>query len=262
MRDSRPPAVAGMFYPEDTNQLREEVRDYMSATPVYEALGTPRALIVPHAGYPYSGPVAGTAFRLLAETGKEISRVVLLGPSHHLSFEGLAYSGFEAFRTPLGTVPVDSEAIDRIRSLPQVQLLEGAHFREHCLEVELPFLQMALQDFRIVPLVVGSATPEQVAEVIHLLWDAHSLVLVSTDLSHYLDYETAQALDAETCRRIKDLDFVHIGPADACGARALNGLLCEADKQGLTVHTLDLRNSGDTAGDRSRVVGYGAWSLD
>jgi AmmeMemoRadiSam system protein B len=258
----REPAVAGMFYPSDSDTLREQVQGFIEkARPSGQPL-LPKAIIAPHAGYIYSGAIAGSAYQHLLHSGQSIRRVVLLGPSHYASFSGLALSHYQAFRTPLGDVPVDTSAVQRIQSLPQVQFLEAAHEREHCLEVHLPFLQIALDNFSIIPLVVGSATPEAVAEVLDLLWDENTLVVVSSDLSHYLDYTTACSVDARTCGKIEHLDYAHLEPEEACGARAVAGLLKEATQRHLSATTLDLRNSGDTAGDKDRVVGYGAWSFN
>ena len=258
---SREPAVAGTFYPSGPQTLRTQVRGFIeSARPRRPAL-RPKALIAPHAGYLYSGAIAGSAYLSLLDFARSIERVVLLGPSHHVAFSGLALSHYTTFRTPLGDVPVDTAATNRIQSLPQVQFLEAAHAREHCLEVHLPFLQIALTDFSIVPIVVGSAVAEAVAEILELLWDENTLIVVSSDLSHYLNYTSACTVDARTCSKIEQLDYAHIYPEEACGAHAIAGLLKEAGKRHLSATTLDLRNSGDTAGSKDRVVGYGAWSF-
>ena len=251
-----------MFYPSDSDTLREQVQSFIErARPSGQPL-QPQAIIAPHAGYIYSGAIAGSVYQRLLHSGQSIQRVVLLGPSHYVSFSGLALSHYAAFHTPLGDVPIDASAILRIQPLPQVQFIEAAHEREHCLEVHLPFLQVALDHFSIIPLVVGSASPEEVAEVLDLLWDEHTLVVVSSDLSHYLDYTTACTVDARTCDKIEHLDYAHLKPEEACGACAVAGLLKEATKRHLTATTLDLRNSGDTEGDKDRVVGYGAWSFN
>ncbi len=259
--ESRPEAVAGMFYPDAPEALRERVREYLAQAPAGESVPAPRALIAPHAGYIYSGPVAGSAYKALLRSTTQIRRVVLLGPSHYVPFTGLALSHYSAFHTPLGDVPIDDEAIEKIRSLPQVQFLESAHEREHCLEVNLPFLQTALNEFTLVPLVVGNASPGAVAEVLDLLWDEQTLVVVSSDLSHYLDDPAARALDARTCQKIEQFDYTHLQPKEACGAHAIAGLLKAAAERHMSVTTLDLRNSGDTAGSKDHVVGYGAWSF-
>lgn len=252
----REACVAGLFYPADPLELRVAVRGYLGngrSTP-------PKALIVPHAGYVYSGPVAGTGYRRWE--GARGNRVVLLGPAHRYPLAGLAAHGAEWFATPLGRVPVDTEAIARLLELPQVQRLDAAHRGEHSLEVHIPFLQMVFADFRLVPLVVGDAAPAEVAEVLELVWNGpETFVVVSSDLSHYHDYDTARRLDRETADAIERLRPADVGPEDACGCRAIGGLLEVARRRGLRATTLDLRNSGDTAGPRSEVVGYGAFAF-
>ncbi len=221
----------------------------------------PKALIAPHAGYVYSGPVAASAFRRAALLRDRVRRVVLLGPSHFVPFEGLATSGAAAFATPLGRVEVDAGA-ESLLDLPFVVELARAHQREHSLEVELPFLQEVLDSFRIVPLVVGEAAAEEVGGALELLWGGdETLVVVSSDLSHYLDYDAATRVDAATGRAIEELRWDAIEPDHACGWAAIRGLLWAARRRGLVATTLDLRNSGDTAGPRDAVVGYGAWAL-
>ncbi len=235
------------------------VGKYLDAAPPSSV--EPRALIAPHAGYIYSGPVAATAYRQLRARSQAWRRVLLLGPSHRVAFTGLALSGAESYGTPVGDIAIDGGACRELLRLPQVTVLDQAHAQEHSLEVHLPFLRAVLDDFLLIPVVVGDATPEQVAEVIESLWDQPDvLVVVSSDLSHFLDYETANRVDRETSRAIEGLAR-DIGPQQACGCRAINGLMKLAHDHGLEVTTLDLRNSGDTAGDRSRVVGYGAYAL-
>ena len=235
------------------------VGEYLDAAPPSSV--EPRALIAPHAGYIYSGPVAATAYRQLRARSQAWRRVLLLGPSHRVAFTGLALSGAESYGTPVGDIAIDGGACRELLRLPQVTVLDQAHAQEHSLEVHLPFLRAVLDDFLLIPVVVGDATPEQVAEVIESFWDQPDvLVVVSSDLSHFLDYETANRVDRETSRAIEGLAR-DIGPQQACGCRAINGLMKLAHDHGLEVTTLDLRNSGDTAGDRSRVVGYGAYAL-
>ncbi len=259
---TRPPAVAGQFYPGDSAELRRMVEEFLrEAKP--SALPAPKAVIAPHAGYVYSGPIAASAYARFTPDRDLIKRVVLLGPSHRVPFRGLAASSAESFATPLGTVPVDAEAIQTIMSLTQVAVLNGAHTHEHSLEVHLPFLQVVLADFKIVPLVVGDATDEQIGEVINALWGgAETRFVISSDLSHYYDYATARRLDSATARAIEALRPEDIGDEQACGRLPIRGLLCAARRHDLRVHTLDLRNSGDTAGPRDQVVGYGAWALE
>ena len=261
-RRVRRPAVAGMFYPAGASALRSALEDCASRSAPVEPPGRPKALIAPHAGYQYSGPIAATAYRALVPWASEITRVVLLGPSHHVAFQGLATSSAEFFLTPLGPVQVDLGAVLSLQELPCVRSRDDAHAAEHSLEVHLPFLQETLGDFRLAPLVVGEATPTEVADALERVWGGdETLIVVSTDLSHYLPYDTARALDSETGNAIRRLDGAAIDGHRACGFRALNGLLTAAGRRGLVATALDERNSGDTAGDRRRVVGYGAYAL-
>jgi hypothetical protein len=250
--------VAGLFYPADARELRALVSALLASA---EAAGPPpKALIVPHAGYIYSGPVAATGYAHLANARAAIKRVVLLGPAHFIAFRGLAASSADAFATPLGLVPVDRPAMASILDLPQVRILDQAHAQEHSLEVQLSFLQVVLDDFSLVPLAVGEAAPEEVGEVLQALWGGpETLLVISSDLSHYHDYETARRLDAETSRAIEALQPEPLHYGQACGRHPINGLLQVARMLGLRARTLDLRNSGDTAGPRDRVVGYGAY---
>jgi AmmeMemoRadiSam system protein B len=204
--------------------------------------------------------VAASAYVRIAARRDEIERVVLLGPSHRVALRGLAAPEAEAFATPLGRVPLDSEALERVLGLPQVSVLDAAHAAEHSLEVQLPFLQELLGEFSLVPLVVGDATPQEVAEVLEILWGgSETLIVVSSDLSHYQDYATARRLDAETTRAIVSLDPEAIDREQACGRVPVQGLLLAARQRGLVASAVDVRNSGDTAGPRDRVVGYGAY---
>ena len=259
MREAREPAVAGLFYPRAPAALRSTVEDFLKDQP---RLATrPKALVVPHAGYIYSGPVAATAYAQLVKGRAEIRRVVLLGPSHRVAFRGLAVPSVDAFVSPLGTVTVDRAAVDKILHLPQVLVSDEAHLEEHSLEVHLPFLQIVLDEIALVPIVVGEASAAEVAAVLELLWGGdETLIVVSSDLSHYHDYATAQRLDRATTDAIEALRR-DIHPEQACGCRPLNGLLAAAATHELSVQTLDLRNSGDTAGTRDQVVGYGAYAL-
>jgi hypothetical protein len=259
MSHHRPAAVAGSFYPEEPAVLRADVAGHLAeALPPQPGSAAPKMLVVPHAGTIYSGPVAAHAYALLAPWRERIRRVVLLGPTHRVAVRGLAAPGVAAFDTPLGAVSIDRDALRRVASLPQVVTDDRAHAREHSLEVQLPFLQTVLGHFTLVPLAVGDASPAEVAEVIARLWGGdETLVLVSTDLSHYLPYRQARAVDAATIDRIVRFDAT-IAHDEACGATPLNGALVVARAKGLVPRLLDLRNSGDTAGDRSRVVGYAA----
>jgi AmmeMemoRadiSam system protein B len=222
----------------------------------------PKAIIVPHAGYVYSGPVAAPAFVALRAGADVITRVVLIGPAHRVRLKGIAAPTVDAFETPLGPVPVDREAIAAIAELPFVELDDVPHAPEHALEVELPFLQTVLSTFRLVPLVVGDARPSEVAAVLARLWGgAETLIVVSSDLSHYLSDAAARRRDGATAQAIEARDWRTLGFDDACGARPVAGLLFEAERRGLAVRRLALANSADTAGDHGRVVGYGAWAV-
>lgn len=257
----RPAAVAGSFYPADPNVLRAEVRAYLAEAALAD-IPPPKALVAPHAGYIYSGPVAGSAYRQLEPIAARIQRVVLVGPAHRVPFRGIAYGEAERYRTPLGEVEVDTGAYAAIADLPQVRRYEAPFAGEHCLEVQLPFLQGILGSFRLVPLLVGEAAGAEVAEVLERLWGGEeTLILISSDLSHYLDYGTARQRDQRTTQNIEALRPEAIGFEDACGRVPLTGLLREAQRHGLRAHTLDLRSSGDTAGPRHQVVGYGAYAF-
>jgi MEMO1 family protein len=255
----RLPAVAGQFYPENPEELRAMVGSFLAAAKIVSDT-IPKAIIAPHAGYPYSGPIAGSAYACLARGRGLFKRVVLLGPSHFVGFDGLAVSSASVFQSPLGPIPVDEEALILVRALPQVTTLDAAHQREHSLEVHLPFLQIALGEFKLVPLVVGDATANEVGAVLNELWGGgETCIVVSSDLSHYHDYPTAQQMDHETARTIETLNWQDLGGDQACGCRPICGLLCVAKERGLRCRTVDLRNSGDTSGGRDRVVGYGAF---
>jgi AmmeMemoRadiSam system protein B len=259
-RKTRPPAVAGLFYPSDPERLQSDLSDLLAAAAAPSPGPAPKALIAPHAGYIYSGAVAAAAFATLRDSAHAIKRVVLIGPAHYVPVHGIAVPTVSAFETPLGRVPVDVEALRRLGDLEFVVAADGPHAPEHCLEVELPFLQSVLASFQVVPLVVGDATPNDVAQVLRHLWGgAETLIVVSSDLSHYHSYEVARRLDADTAAAIECGDWARLGPDQACGGLAVAGLLLEAERRGLKPRRLSLCNSGDTAGSRDRVVGYGAW---
>lgn len=255
----RAPAVAGLFYPDDAYDLRIAVRSYLD-----EGTGAgsaPKALIVPHAGFVYSGPVAASAYRTLGRTAGHIERVVLAGPTHRVPVFGVAIPEVSAFDTPLGRVPLDIDMLDRLARLPGVVVSDMPHRLEHSLEVQLPFLQMALGAFKLVPLAVGRAPAEAVAAVLEAAWGGpETLVVISSDLSHYHPYAEAQRIDRATRDRVLHLDATLTDDV-ACGCHAINGLLLVAQRRGLRPVTLDIRNSGDTSGDHSRVVGYAAFAL-
>jgi AmmeMemoRadiSam system protein B len=258
----RPAAVAGRFYPRDPEELRNLVNLLLAQVPSATGPG-PKALIAPHAGYLYSGPIAASAYAQLVPARDQIQRIVLLGPSHYVAVNGLATSSAEAFATPLGPVPVDLEAVRQVRLLPQVRESDEAHADEHSLEVQLPFLQTVLGDFALVPLAVGDATPEEVSEVLDTLWGGpETRFVISSDLSHYYDFQTAQRLDKATAKAIEALKPGGVGEERACGRNPIRGLLQAARRHGLHARTVDLRSSGDTAGPRDKVVGYGAFVFE
>lgn len=272
----RPAAVAGTFYPADPEALRAEIGRCFAGAAVPPAPSgaaqapavVPRAIVVPHAGYIYSGPIAASAYLRLAPARDRIRRVLLLGPAHRVPLRGLALSGADQWVTPLGPVPVDTDAVRALAALPGVVIDDRPHGPEHSLEVQLPFLQTVLDRFSLIPVVVGDASGRQVAAVIDTVWDTMgddpaTVVVVSTDLSHYLTYERAAEVDARTAAGVLAGDPAAIGDRDACGCRPLRGLLeTVARHPGCgAMELLDLRSSGDTAGDRDRVVGYGAFAL-
>ena len=260
MRDVRPAAVAGSFYPESPTRLAAQVQSYLAGA-AGAGGAAPKAVIVPHAGYVYSGPVAATAYARLASLRDTVTRVVLLGPTHRVPVRGLAVPQARAFATPLGEVALDAAAIRAASALPQVIADDDAHAAEHALEVQLPFLQSVLGTFTLVPLAVGRATPDDVAAVLDGLWGGtETLIVVSSDLSHYHTYADAQRIDRDTADAILALS-PNLDHEQACGAVPINGLLTCARHRGLEPVLLDLRNSGDTAGDRLRVVGYASFAF-
>ena len=260
MMHVKTPVVAGLFYPGSERELRSTLSSLVRSADV-GFTERPHALIAPHAGYQYSGPIAASAYATLAPWADQIRRVVVLAPSHRVPFRGVATSSADAFQTPLGRVPVDRSAVDRLAGLPGVQQLDAAFAQEHALEVQLPFLQETLGEFVLVPLIVGDAEADEVSSVIEDLYTEDTLIVVSSDLSHYHDYRSCQQRDRSTTAMIEAMQADRIGPYDACGAYPIRGLLKTAQRHGWQVRTLDLRNSGDTSGDKSRVVGYGAYEF-
>lgn len=261
MYQTRPPAIAGSFYPAQKSILQSDVATLLAEAGAHTDIATPKAMIVPHAGYIYSGPTAAVAYASLAASAHKIKRVVLLGPVHRVPVRGLALPGVQAFATPIGEVSLDMDAIASIANMPQVVTSPQAHALEHSLEVQLPFLQAVLPDFKLVPLAVGDATPAEVAVVLEKLWGGEeTLIVISSDLSHFLPYYVAQSVDQETVQAILDLR----GPVthdQACGGTPINGLMLAAARHQLRPQLLDYRNSGDTAGDKNRVVGYAAFAF-
>ena len=267
MSTTREAAVAGQFYPEESHQLQQMVSDMLDQVDLAESdQGStlpPKAIIAPHAGYIYSGPIAASVYQRLRSAASTIQRVILLGPSHRVAFSGLATSSADAYRTPLGIIPIDQTAIKALSDLCFVHLLDQAHRQEHSLEVHLPFLQTVLGSFKLVPLVVGDATAEEVGEVLERLWGGEeTLIVISSDLSHYHDYLTARRMDQATSQAIEALQWQQIHPEGACGRIPISGLLYAARHHNLTARTIDLRNSGDTAGTKDQVVGYGAYVFE
>ena len=269
----RPPAVAGRFYPADPAELRRTVQTFLSEaqTTANRSLTADRppsttpsakAIIAPHAGYMFSGPIAGSAFAQFLPDKARIQRIVLIGPAHFVPVRGVAAPGWESFSTPLGSIPVDAALLAALEPMPQVSIANQPHAPEHSLEVELPFLQVVLEQFTLLPLVAGDAGTREIAEVLDKVWGGpETRIVVSSDLSHFLDYRTARELDSETARAIVGLQPDALGEDSACGRVPIRGLLEVARRRGLKARLLDLRNSGDTAGSRQEVVGYGAFAF-
>ncbi|MGY6214310.1 AmmeMemoRadiSam system protein B [Methylolobus aquaticus] len=260
MSTKRPPAVAGLFYPSDRHELHAVVTRLLDAAGAVGPI--PKAIIAPHAGYIYSGPIAASAYRRLVGARDRIRRVVLMGPSHRVAFRGIAIPSTLGFASPLGEVKLDRASLDALDDLAFVHVQDEPHTLEHSLEVQLPFLQETLETFMLIPLVVGDADPDEIAMVLDRLWGGdETLIVISSDLSHYHDYATAQRMDRATSQAIESLRPQDIAFEDACGRLPVSGLLLAASRHGLRAETIDLRNSGDTAGSKDRVVGYGAYAL-
>jgi len=261
MASVRQPGVAGTFYAADASELESSLAAHLDTPLAWDIEA--KALVVPHAGHIYSGPIAGTAYASVRHLAGRIERVVLLGPAHRVAFKGIAVPSADAHATPLGDIPVDWQGVAQALSLPQVHISDAAFAGEHSLEVHLPFLQRTLGEFALVPLLVGDASPEGVEQVLHKLWGGpETLIVISTDLSHFHDYDAARKLDASATRAIETFNVDGLSGDLACGFRALSGLLRAAQRLDLRPTTLDVRNSGDTAGDKSRVVGYGAYAFE
>lgn len=266
----RQSAVAGTFYPADCAALSSMVKTLLDVARAERASSSsldatskaiiPKAIIAPHAGYAYSGIVAARAYAPLAAAHDRIKRVVVLGPAHHHPLKGLALSSATAFVTPFGQVPCDTKSAEILSKLPQVRVLDAAHDLEHSIEVHLPFLQKVLDEFTLVALAVGSADTDEITEVLATLWGGReTLIVISSDLSHYLPYAEAKHMDAQTQRIIETMDPALIGRERACGSVAMRGLLGLARVRRMWIETVDLCNSGDTSGTKDAVVGYGAW---
>lgn len=262
MKTIRYPAVAGLFYPSDAEVLKDEICFFLNQIINSSHNNLPKALIVPHAGYKYSGSVAGSAYSLLAKFPKKITSVILAGPSHRVRFDGIAIPDYLSYATPLGTIPIDHEKIQTILSSSQVIRFNEAHDQEHCIEVQLPFLQSVLGQFSLIPLVVGHTESNRVSDVLNALWNGpETLIIISSDLSHYHEYKTAVFMDQATSVAIENLQPELITKEQACGFIPLAGLLHSAKKRGMSAKTLNLRNSGDTTGEKNSVVGYGAYAF-
>lgn len=258
----RKPAVSGMFYPSDPVALESMVKEKLEREECHVEVGVPKALVVPHAGYVYSGDVAASAFSLLAHWPCSVHRVVILGPSHHFPFEGMAIPDSMAFATPLGEVPVADDLTTTFEEISCVKNEDGVHAPEHSIEVELPFLQVSLPEFKLIPIVTGEASAAEVASVLETVWgEGDTLILISTDLSHFHDDHKAKQLDTYTCQAVESLDHEALSAKHACGYVALRGMLLAAQNHHLGVRTLKMMNSGDVSGDHSSVVGYGAWAF-
>ncbi|WP_297003412.1 AmmeMemoRadiSam system protein B [Thalassospira sp. UBA848] len=264
----RPPAVAGTFYPNDADILRSEIDGLMDAALHSDAVSgdaSPKAIIVPHAGLMFSGAIAALGFATVRALKDTIKRIVIIGPAHRMAFQGIALARADQFATPLGTMRCDLPALQKALALPHVQMLDDAHTREHGLEIELPFIQRLFgedADIGIVPLLVSRCSPRQVHEVIEKLWGGpETLIVISSDLSHFHDYDTAKRMDNRTRAMIENFDAENIDTNDACGALPVAGMLIAARNRGMKIKTLGMRNSGDVTGDKSRVVGYGAWAV-
>jgi len=261
MASVRPAAIAGTFYPGNRDELVRVVSTMLASVKPAATVVTPKAIIAPHAGYIYSGPIAASIYALIAPMRARIKRVLLLGPAHRVAFHGIALPGVDAFATPLGIVAIDTAAVKQLMALPYVGVSKEAHRLEHSLEVQVPFLQTVLDEFTLVPMAVGSANAQQVAAVLDLLWGGdETLIVVSSDMSHYLPYTDAQTTDHATVQAILDLR-TDINHHQACGATPVTGLNLVAQKRGLKSQLVDLRNSGDTAGDKARVVGYASFAF-
>ena len=257
---ARPAAVAGTFYPAEPAMLKRTVAELLAAA---SGPGNGvKVIIAPHAGYPYSGLTAAHAYRQLEARRDLTRRVVLLGPAHRVYLKGMAVPSVDAFTTPLGDVLIDADGIRQAKKVPGMQVSDEAHANEHSLEVHLPFLQTVLDDFLLIPIAVGACTARHVEALLDVLWGGdETVIVVSSDLSHFHPYTEAREIDANTTARIEARE-TNLHGEDACGAHALNGLMLAARARGLNVRTLDVRNSGDTAGDKFRVVGYGAYALE
>ena len=261
MHKVRSAAVAGAFYPAQQKILTQHVLALLASGQPPADARSPKALIVPHAGYIYSGATAALAYGRLLKVRDSIRRVVLLGPVHRVAVRGLALPDADCFATALGQIEIDQQACSAIAALPQVVVSAAAHAQEHSLEVHLPFLQTVLKDFKLLPLAVGDASAAEVAEVLEAIWGGEeTLIVISSDLSHFLPYAQAQEIDRRTAQQVMNFQSA-ITHQQACGATPVNGLLLVAQRHGLRPELLGLCNSGDSAGDKARVVGYASFAF-
>ena len=257
----REAAVSGLFYPDEPKTLHNMITQLLSNAEILPQQF--RAIIAPHAGYIYSGETASHAYKQLEKIKTDIKRIVLIGPAHRVSFSGIASSSADFFETPLGLIPLDTYGIKQLQESAHLKLSDEAHAQEHSLEVHLPFLQTILEDFSLIPLIVGDSDAQSVADVIEYFWDDPStFFIISSDLSHFHEYNDAKLIDKQTSDAILHIEPEKISYEQACGRLPVNGLLKHAKKYHLKPTLLDLRNSGDTAGDHSRVVGYGAYGFE
>lgn len=262
MAKIRTAAVAGLFYPAEPSMLAMTLRQLLDQADDDQSLQIPKVIIAPHAGYIYSGITAAKVYTQLKPLKDIIKRVVIIGPAHRVAFSGMALSDDDRFTTPLGDVDIDKSFNQQLLSLDNVHIFDQAHLQEHSLEVQLPFLQYLLSDFSIIPIVAGHDSSKLIADILELVWGgSETLIVISSDLSHFHDYQTAQSIDKKTTQAILDYDFTAIDPQQACGCFAINGLLRYAQRHPLEVSLVDMRNSGDTAGEHDRVVGYAAFSF-
>ena len=254
----RPAAIAGQFYPSEKSQLQAAIHAAMDTVTVQQQS---QAIIAPHAGYMYSGDIAASAYHTVLHLSPTVKKIVVLGPAHRVYVKGMALSSADVFSTPLGNIPLDQDWQTQLLTLPGVIEFDQTHEQEHSIEIHLPFLQSLFNDFILLPVVVGDVAPHLVSQFIESIWSDDTLIVVSSDLSHFLSYEAACRMDQQTAQHIERFATDEIGPEQACGCRPLNGLLHFAEQHDLQVNTLDLRNSGDTQGNKDRVVGYGAFGL-
>lgn len=265
--NTRPAAVAGTFYPQDPGILTDNIQNMLHEAEKFQPTrgsekAAIRSIIAPHAGYIYSGPIAASAYHYLKPSAASVKNVILLGPAHRVPVRGCACPAAGWFETPLGRVPIAQDLLGPLIKQDLIYVDELAHLHEHSLEVHLPFLQTLCSDFKLIPLLVGDVAAQTIVAIISHLWNDDSLLVVSTDLSHFLDYHSATQRDRHTNKAIESLNYSEIGPEDACGCVALSGFLLLAQQRNLSINTVDYRNSGDTAGDKSSVVGYGAYIVE